>query len=179
MLNLILIGLPAVVIVFLLIVASRPSDFRISRSAAIAAPPAVVFEHVNDLHKWNAWSPWARMDPNAKNTFVGPPAGVGASFAWAGNSKVGEGRMTITETQPNEQVLIKLEFIKPFVATHGVEFTFKPEGDRTAVTWSMSGRNSFIGKAIGLVMNCDKMIGGQYEQGLANLKTVVESPALV
>jgi uncharacterized protein YndB with AHSA1/START domain len=179
MLNIILISLLAVIGIFLVVVASRPSDFRISRSAAIAAPPAIVFEQINDFHKWNAWSPWAKMDPEARNTFDGPPAGVGASFAWAGNSKVGEGRMTITESQPVDRVLIKLDFFKPFVATHTVEFTLKPEGDRTTVTWSMSGRNSFIGKAIGLVMNCDKMIGGQYEQGLANLTSVVESPALV
>jgi len=179
MLNLILIGLPAVVIVFLIVVALRPSDFRISRSASVAAPPAVVFEQVNDLHKWNTWSPWARMDPNAKNTFDGPPAGVGASFTWAGNSKVGEGRMTIMETQPVERVRIKLEFFKPFVATNAVEFTFVPEGERTTVTWTMSGTNSFVGKAITLVMNCEKMVGGQFEQGFANLKSVVESPALV
>jgi uncharacterized protein YndB with AHSA1/START domain len=179
MLNLILIGLLAIIVLFLIVVASRHTDFRISRSASIAAPPDIVFEHFNDLHKWNAWSPWARMDPNARQTFAGPPAGVGASYAWAGNKKVGEGRMTITEAQPAERVLMRLEFFKPFTATHITEFTFKPEGDQTAATWSMTGKNSFVGKAITLIMNCDKMIGGQFEQGFANLKSIVESPARV
>jgi uncharacterized protein YndB with AHSA1/START domain len=179
MLNYILIGLAAVIVIFLVVVALQPADFRISRSASIAVPPSIVFEHINDLHKWNAWSPWARMDPNAKNTFEGPPAGVGASFAWAGNEKVGEGRMTITESQPADRVLMKLEFFKPFTATNAAEFTFKPEGNQTVVTWTMSGRSKFVGKAIGLIMNCEKMIGGQFEQGFANLKTIVESPAMV
>ena len=176
MLKLILIGLPSLIIVFLIVAALRPAHFRISRSASIAAPSFIVFEHINNLRKWNTWSPWARMDPNAKNTFEGPPAGIGASFAWAGNSKVGEGRMTITESQPTDRVLIRLEFFKPFVATHAVEFTLKPEGDQIAVTWTMTGRNSFVGKIMTLLMNCDKMIGRQYEQGFVNLKAIVESP---
>lgn len=174
MLKFILIGLAAILAVFLIVAALQPADFRISRSATIAAATPVVFEQVNDLHKWNAWSPWARLDPNAKNTFEGPPAGVGATFAWAGNNEVGEGRMTITDSKPNEFILMKLEFIKPFAATNTTEFTFKPEGDRTAVTWSMSGRNNFMGKCMSLIMNCDKMVGGQFDQGLANLKAIVE-----
>ncbi|MEA3208697.1 MAG: hypothetical protein QOE70_1754 [Chthoniobacter sp.] len=177
MLKYILLGLAAIIVIFLIVVAFQPADFRISRSAIVAAPPAAVFEQVNDFHKWNAWSPWAKLDPNAKNTFEGPPAGVGAGFAWAGNNEVGEGRMTITESEPNELVLMKLEFIKPFAATNITEFTFKPEGNQTAVTWSMSGHNNFIGKAMSLIMNCDKMVGGQFEQGFANLKAIVESPA--
>jgi uncharacterized protein YndB with AHSA1/START domain len=176
MLKLILIGLAVVVVVFLVVVALQPADFRITRSATIAAPPAVVFEQFNDFHNWNAWSPWAKMDPNAKNTFEGSPAGIGSSFAWAGNNEVGEGRMTITESRPNELIRLKLEFLKPFTATNVTEFTFKPDGDRTAVTWSMSGKNGFMGKAFSLIMNCDKMVGGQFEQGFANLKALVEKP---
>jgi hypothetical protein len=176
MLKFILIGLVTLLVVFLIVVALQPADFRITRTATIAAPAAIVFEQVNDFHKWNAWSPWAKLDPNAKNTFEGPPAGVGSGFAWAGNNQVGEGRMTITESRPNELVLIKLEFFKPFAATNTTEFTFKPEGNQTAVTWSMFGRNNFIGKAMSLIMNCDKMIGGQFEQGLANIKAIVEVP---
>ena len=173
MLKSILLGLAAIVVVFMIAAALQPADFRITRSATIAASPAVVFEQVNDFQKWNAWSPWAKLDPNAKNTFEGPPAGVGAAFAWSGNSEVGAGRMTITESQPNERIVMRLEFTKPFTATNTTEFTFKPEGSETAVTWSMSGHNNFIGKAMGLIMNCDKMVGGQFEQGFANLKAIV------
>jgi uncharacterized protein YndB with AHSA1/START domain len=177
MLKKILIGLAAVVLIFLVVVALQPADFRISRTATIAAPASAVFEHMNDLRKWNTWSPWAKLDPNAKYTFEGPLAGVGAGLAWAGNSNVGEGKMTITESQPNERVAMKLEFLKPFAATSTTEFTFRPEGNQTTVTWSMAGQNNFMGKCISLFMNCDKMIGGQFEQGFANLKAIVEKPA--
>jgi uncharacterized protein YndB with AHSA1/START domain len=177
MLKFILIGLATVVVLFLVVAALQPADFRITRSATIAAPAPVVFEQFNDLHKMNEWSPWAKMDPNAKNTFDGPPIGVGSSLAWAGNNQVGEGKMTITESQPGELIRMKLEFLKPFAATNTAEFTFKPEGDRTTVTWSMSGKNGFMAKAFGLLVNCDKMVGGQFEQGFANVKSVVEKPA--
>lgn len=177
MLKFILIGLAAIVIVFLVVAAMQPVDFRIARSATFSAPVQAVFEQINDLHKMNDWSPWAKMDPQAKNTFDGPPSGVGSSLAWAGNNQVGEGKLTITESQPGELVRMKLEFIKPFAATNSAEFTFTPEGDQTKVIWSMSGRNRFMAKCMGLIMNCDKMIGGQFEQGFANLKAIVEKPA--
>ncbi len=175
MLKLILICLAAVIAIFLVVAALQPADFRITRSATISAPPSAVFEQINDFQKWNAWSPWAKLDPNAKNTFTGPPAGVGASFTWSGNNEVGEGRMTITESKPGELVRMKLEFTKPFAATNLTEFTLKPEGNQTAVTWSMSGHNNFVSKAMCLIMNCDKMVGGKFEEGFANLKTVVTS----
>ncbi len=175
MLKIILIALAVIVVVFVVIVAVQPSDFRITRSATIAAPPEAVFAQVNGLHNWEAWSPWAKLDPAAKSTYEGPAAGVGAAFTWAGNNKVGEGRMTITESRPNESVRFKLDFLKPFKATNTAEFTFKPEGNQTAVTWSMYGKNSFIGKAVGLFINCDKMVGGQFEQGLAQMKSVAEA----
>lgn len=170
----ILLAVAIVVVLFAIIVASRPSDFRISRTARLNAPVDVIFENVNDFHKWDAWSPWAKMDPNAKNSFAGPPSGPGATMSWAGNNKVGEGRMTIAESQPGQFIRIKLEFFKPFKATHQAEFTFKTEGNQTAVTWTMSGRNNFVGKAIGMLMSCDKMIGGQFEQGLASLNSVTQ-----
>lgn len=175
MLKTILISLAAIVVVFVIVVALQPADFRVARSATIAAPPAVVFGHVNDLHLWEAWSPWARLDPNAKNTFDGPPTGKGAKMSWSGNNEVGEGAMTITESRPSEFVGFLLEFKKPFVATNTADFTFKPDGDKTVVTWGMSGTNSFMFKAVGLFMNCDKMLGPQFEKGLADLKTVAES----
>jgi uncharacterized protein YndB with AHSA1/START domain len=174
MLKFILIGLGAVVVIFLVVAATRPTDFRVSRTATIAAPPVAVFEQVNNLRNWNAWSPWAKLDPTARNTFEGPAAGVGASFAWAGNSQVGEGKMTITESKPGELVVMKLEFIRPFAATNTTEFTFRPEGNGTTVSWSMAGKNNFLSKCVGLVMNCEKMVGSQFEEGFANLKAIVE-----
>lgn len=175
----ILIVVAVIVVVFIAIVAARPSEFRVSRAATIPAPAAVVFTQVNDLHQWNAWSPWARLDPAAKNTFEGPPSGTGAIFRWAGNRNIGEGSMTITESRPNELVRFKLEFLKPFKGTNTAEFTFKPEGNQTVVTWSMSGKSNFIAKAVGLFMDFEKMVGGQFEQGLANMKSVVENKAVV
>lgn len=164
----------AIVVVFVVVVAMQPDDFRIVRSTTIAAPPAAVFAQVNDFQKWEAWSPWAKLDPNVKNTFEGPAAGTGAIFKWSGNSEVGEGKMTLTESRPHELIKIKLDFVKPFEDTSNVEFTFKPDGDKTVITWNMAGRNNFISKTFCLFMNMDKMVGGQFEQGLANIKSVVE-----
>jgi len=172
MMTYIVIAIVAIVAVFLLIAAMQPADFRVERSATIAAPSGVVFPHVNELPRWEAWSPWAKMDPNAKMTYSGPASGVGASYAWAGNNQVGEGRMTIFENRPNEMIRIKLEFLKPFKATNTAEFTFKPEGEQTIVTWGMSGRKNFVMKAMVLIMGCDKMIGSQFEKGLADLGKV-------
>ena len=145
------------------------------RSATISAPAPAVFAQVNDFHNWEAWSPWAKLDPAAKATFEGPSTGTGAIFKWAGNKEVGEGSMTITESRPSDLIRIKLEFLRPFEATNSAEFTFKPEGNRTGVTWSMEGKNNFIAKAVCLFMNMDKMVGGQFEQGLAQMKAVVEA----
>lgn len=177
MLRKILIALVLVIVALVIVIAMRPADFRVARSAAIAAPPAVVFNHVNDLHKWEHWSPWAKLDPNVKNTFEGPAAGVGAVFAWSGNSEVGEGRMTIIESRPNELVRYRLDFVKPMESTSTSEFAFKPEGDQTIVTWAMSGTNNFVGKAFSMVVDCDKMIGGYFEKGLATLKSIAEAEA--
>jgi len=175
MLKTILIIVAVVVVLFVIVVALQPADFRVSRSSTMSAPPAAVFAQVNDFHNWDAWSPWAKLDPAAKNSFEGAAAGTGAIFRWAGNKEVGEGSMTITESRPGDLIRIKLEFLKPFASTCAVEFTFKPEGDQTAVSWSMSGKNNFMAKAAGLFMNCDKMVGGQFEKGLASMKSVVEA----
>ncbi len=173
----ILIAVAVIIVVFLIVVASRPSDFRVTRTATIPAAPSAVFPHVNDLKKWQEWSPWAKMDPNAKTTFEGPIAGQGAMFSWAGNDKIGEGKMTIVESRPNELVRFQLDFLKPFAANNTAEFTFEPKGADTVITWTMSGKNNFLFKAVGLFMNCDKMVGGQFEEGLANLKTIVTTKA--
>jgi carbon monoxide dehydrogenase subunit G len=173
----ILIGIAVIILVFLVVVALQPADFRITRSTTIAAPAEVVFAQVNDFHKWDAWSPWAKLDPAMKQTYEGTPAGVGAIYSWVGNKDVGEGRMTITRSRPGEMVGIKLEFLKPFAQVNDTEFALKPDGNQTAVTWSMTGTNNFMAKAFGLFMNLDKMVGGDFEKGLAQMKLVAEGAA--
>lgn len=172
-----LLVLLGVVVVFVAFVALQPSEFKVARSAEIAASPETVFAHVNDLHRWEAWSPWAKLDPKAKWTYEGPPAGVGAIVAWSGDHNIGEGRMTITESRPSERIKFKLDFVKPFASTCSVDFTFKPEWERTVVTWSMEGKNNFIAKAMSLFMDCEKMVGGQFEKGLGDLKSLAEGAA--
>lgn len=162
---------------FLVVVAMQPEDFLVTRSATMAAPPARVFSEVNSFHQWQAWSPWAKLDPNAKTFYEGPEAGVGAQFTWSGNSDVGEGMQTIVESKPDERIQIRLDFKRPMEATNDTEFLFKPEGDKTVVTWNMSGKNNFVGKAFCMFMNMDKMIGMDFEKGLASLKAIVEKPA--
>jgi hypothetical protein len=168
----ILIVLAVAFIGLIVFAAMRPSEFRVVRSALVGAPPDAVFPHVNDLHNWEAWSPWAKVDPAAKTIYEGPAAGVGAAFSWAGNHNIGEGRMTITESQPNDFVRFRLDFLKPFKGTNSAEFTFQPEGGQTRVTWTMSGHYSFVPKLMGLFINCDKMVGDQFEKGLADLNKV-------
>ena len=177
MLTKILIAVAVIVVVLVIVVATRPSEFRVERTAVISAPAPAVFAHVNDFHRWGAWNPWAKLDPAMKQTYEGAPAGTGAIYTWAGNNEVGEGRMTLTESRPSDLIRIKLEFLRPFAATSTAKFTLKPEGDQTAVTWSMAGRNNLTAKAIHLFMDMDKMIGGQFEVGLARMKVVVETAA--
>lgn len=175
MIKKILIVLVGLIAAFLIVVAMQPSAYRVARSATIAAPAPAVFGLVNDFHRWDGWSPWAKLDPNMKQSFEGAPAGEGAIYSWTGDSKVGEGRMTLMESRPPELVRIKLEFIKPFASVCDTQFTFKQEGNQTAVNWTMSGENNFIGKAMCLFMNMDKMVGGDFERGLANMKSIAES----
>ena len=175
MFNIILIVLAVIIVVFVVIVATRPADFRITRTAAISAPVEAVFALVNDFHKWEAWSPWEKLDPALKRTFEGAATGTGATYSWSGNSQAGEGRMTITESRPNELIRIKLEFLKPFKATNSAEFTFKSEFNKTGVTWSMTGQKNFLFKAVHLLMNIEKMVGGDFEKGLAAMKSVAEA----
>ena len=130
---------------------------------------------MNDFHKWEAWSPWAKLDPNSKVSFEGPQAGEGTAMAWAGNGEVGVGKMTLIESRANELVKIKTDFTEPFEGTSSAQFVFKPEGGKTAVTWSMDADQSFIERAVCLIMNGKKRVGDQMEQGLAKLKQVSES----
>jgi uncharacterized protein YndB with AHSA1/START domain len=176
MLGKIAVGFVVVVAVFLVVVATRPADFHIERSLALAVPPARVFPHVNDFHAWAAWSPWEGLDPKMERTFTGPTSGPGASYAWrSDNGKVGEGRMTIEQGEPPSHLAIRLDFIKPMNATNAIDFSFAPDGAGTKVTWTMDGHNGFMGKAFSLVMNMDKLVGGDFEKGLASLKRVAEA----
>jgi uncharacterized protein YndB with AHSA1/START domain len=175
MLRTILIILVVLIAGFAGVVAMQPSEFKVERTATINAPAADVFPHVNDLHKWDAWSPWAKLDPNAKVGFEGPQAGKDAVFTWSGNDSIGEGRMTIVESRPADLVSIKVDFTRPFAGTSTSEFAFKPDGNGTAVTWTMSGHHDFIAKAMCLIMNGQKMMGGEMEKGLAQLKSVAEA----
>jgi hypothetical protein len=175
MLKKILIVIAVIVIVFVIIVATRPADYRISRSTTIGAAPAVVFAQVNDFHKWESWNPWGKIDPAMKQTYEGASDGKGAIYTWAGNNEVGEGRMTIAESRPSDLILINMEFFKPMAGTAIAEFTFKPEGNQTTVTWAMTGKNNFMSRAVCMFMNMDKMIGGQFEKGLAAMKSIAEA----
>lgn len=174
----VLIGLAGVIVVFLIVVAMQPSDFKVERSATLHAPAPAAFAQVNDFQNWQAWSPWEKVDPALKRSYEGPKAGTGAIYAWQGNKDVGEGRMTITESRPGELVRIKLEFFKPFAAVNDTVFRFQPSAggsnEGTTVTWTMSGQNNFVSKAMCLFVNMDRMVGGMFEQGLAQMKTVVE-----
>lgn len=171
----ILIAVAVILVVCVVVVVLQSAEFRVTRTATIAAPPGAVFPHVNELRKWELWNPWGKIDPAMKETYEGPAAGVGSVYSWVGNSKVGEGRMTITGSRPNELVQLKLEFFKPMAAVNTTEFTFKPEGNQTTVTWTMTGKNNFVAKAMCLFMSMEKMVGGRFEKGLAQMKSVVET----
>src|SRR3954453_14621127 len=165
----ILAALAAVVVVLAVVVAMKPAAFRIARSATITAPPSAVFEEVNDLRRWEAWSPWAKIDPGCRFTYDGAPRGIGAVVSWSGNKKVGEGRMTITDSRPDERIRIKLEFFRPFKANNIAEFTFATRVDQTEVTWTMTGERNFMFKAFSLFCDVDEMVGRDFDKGLAQL----------
>ena len=166
-----------IIAIFCVVVAMQPAHYTVERSATINAPAPVVFAQVNDFHKWQAWSPWEKLDPNIKKEFSGAPAGTGAVYSWVGNSDVGEGRMTITDSVPSSSIKIKLEFIRPFAATNATDFTFTPQGNSTNVKWTMSGDKNFVAKAFTMFMDMDKMVGTDFEKGLAQMKTVSEAAA--
>lgn len=162
-------------VVLAIVINQRPSDMRITRSINIAAQPEVIFPHVNEFKKWEAWSPYAKLDPNMQTTYEGPATGEGSIYRWNGNNDVGEGQTKIVSSKPNESIGVELKFERPFKGTNDVEFTFKPEGNHTVVTWTMAGKTNFVSKAMGLVIDMDKMMGGQFDEGLSSLKKVVEA----
>jgi hypothetical protein len=170
----ILIGVAVLLVILVIVVATRPAAFRIERSIRISAPPASAFALVNDFHRWGAWSPWEKMDPNLERVYEGANSGKGSIYSWKGNNKVGEGRMTIEQTQENSKIVIKLEFFRPFKATNTATFTFTPEGDGTKVNWAMDGCNGFVAKGFHMVMDMDKLVGADFERGLAAMKDQAE-----
>jgi len=167
----------ALLAVLLIVISTRPAKYHVERSATILAPAALIQSHIEDFHLWDAWSPWAKIDPAMKTEFSGAPSGLGAVYFWTGNDKVGEGRMTVTESVPASKVGMKLEFLKPFKSTNAATFILTPEGEGTKVLWTMDGNNDFMGKAMSLFMNMDKMIGADFEKGLGTLKQVTETAA--
>jgi carbon monoxide dehydrogenase subunit G len=154
--------------------ATQPDSFSVQRSATIKAPPEKIFALINDLHSWGSWSPWEKKDPAMKRTFSGAPNGKGAAYAWEGNSSVGEGRMEIVDTSPPSKVTIKLDFVKPIEGHNTAEFMLESKGDSTSVTWAMYGPSAYVAKVIGVFVSMDKMIGKEFETGLANMKSVAE-----
>lgn len=174
----ILVILAAAVGLLLLLASRRPDVFRLERQLAIAAPPEVIAPHITDFHKWQGWSPWENIDPTMQRSFSGAAEGEGAHYAWTATGKAGEGRMDIQAVAPNRAVVINLEFIKPFAAKNTVEFTLVPEDNgQTTVIWTMYGPTPFIGKVMHTVFDMDKVVGKDFETGLANLKTLSEHPA--
>lgn len=175
MLPIILLSVLALVIVLVIVIALRPSSFMVRRSQVIAAPPARISALVEDFRRWAEWSPWEGLDPNTVRTFSAASSGVGATYHWKGDCRVGEGEMVFTEVRPGEHLGLDIAFIKPFAARNQITFDFASGDGGTTVTWTTSGRSNFIAKAMSLVFDCEKMIGGPFEQGLAKLKSISES----
>jgi hypothetical protein len=176
MMKKILIGGGVVVVALGAAIAMQPDTFHIERSIEMNAAPEAAFAQVNDFHAWVAWSPWEKLDPNLKRTYEGAPAGVGAKYSWLGNKDVGAGRMTI-EQSTTDKIAIKLEFLAPFEATNTATFTFVKTASGTKTTWAMDGKNNIVGKAMGLVMNVDEILGPDFERGLASMKHAAEAAA--
>lgn len=171
----ILLALAVLVVAFIAVVVAQPDTVNVSRTVAIATPPEVPFAIVSDFHRWSAFSPWDKLDPDQKRTYSGPTSGIGSSYAWEGNDDVGAGKMTITESKPFERLDIRLEFIRPFASENAVSFLLVPSGSETQVTWQMSGRANFLSKAFGLFVDMDEMLGKDFLEGLTALKAAAEA----
>lgn len=174
MLLTIAIVIAAAIAVLLIAAAFRPDNFRIARSTIIQAPPQRVAPLISDFHQWLSWSPWENIDPALKRSYSGPAAGKGAKYDWAGNNKIGVGSMQITDESPSS-IKIDLAFLKPFECHNHVEFKLEPRGGETQVSWIMDGRSNYFSKVFTMFCSMEKMVGTQYEKGLANLKSLAES----
>jgi len=173
MLKYLAIAMAVIVVALVVYVVTRPDTFRIERSASIKATPDKIHPLINNLQAWGSWSPWEKIDPDMKRTFSGAAAGMGAAYDWDGNKNIGSGRMEILETSLS-RILIKLDFFKPFEAHNMAEFILVQDGDATRVSWAMYGPNSLISKLLSLFFSMEKMVGGAFEQGLADLKAQAE-----
>jgi uncharacterized protein YndB with AHSA1/START domain len=164
--------------VVLILAATKPNTFSVQRAATVKAAPEKIFSLINDFHQWGTWSPWEKKDPAMKRSFSGAASGKGAVYGWDGNKNVGSGRMEILDASLPSKIVIKLDFFKPFEGHNTAEFTMLPQGDATNVTtnvsWIMHGPASFMSKVMQVFMNMDKMIGKDFEAGLANLKGLTE-----
>jgi uncharacterized protein YndB with AHSA1/START domain len=160
--------------VVLILAATKPSSLRVQRAISIKAPPEEIFPLISDFHQWLTWSPYEQKDPAMKRTYGGAERGKGAVYAWDGDKNVGSGRMEILEATAPQKIVIKLDFFKPFEGHNTAEFTMLPQGDGTHVTWLMHGPANFMSRLIQVFMNLDRMIGRDFEAGLANLKTITE-----
>ena len=174
MIKIIVIIIVVLLAALLIYAATKPDTFRVRRAISIKAPPEKIFPLINDFHSFGAWSPYEKKDPAMKRTFSGAPNGKGAVYEWEGDHNVGKGRMEIIDTSPPSKVRINLDFVKPFEAHNIVEFTLEPKGDSTNVTWAMHGRQPFMFKVMSLFMNMDRMIGKDFEAGLASMKAIAE-----
>ncbi|SHG57574.1 SRPBCC family protein [Massilia sp. CF038] len=173
MLKKIAIGLLAVVAIVLGLATTKPNEFAVTRTITIKAPPDKIMPLIADFHNWAQWSYWETLDPKMVRTFEGPASGKGAVYGWKGDSKVGQGRMEVVEVQP-ASALIKLDFKDPVESNNMTEFTLTPEGDATKVTWNMKGPMPFISKIMAVFVDMDKMIGPDFEKGLAGMKAAAE-----
>ena len=162
------------IIAILAYASTQPDAFRVERSTLIMAPPEAIYPFIADFHRWTAWSPWEHRDPALRRTYSGPEQGLGSIYEWQGNKNVGEGRMEIIEATTPSKIRIKLDFLKPFEAHNTAEFTLSPEGGATALNWAMYGSSPFMAKVMGLFMSMDKMVGKDFEAGLASLKKAAE-----
>ena len=149
-------------------------DFHVSRSTQIAAPPERIHALLDDFHEWRRWSPWEDLDPDMDRTYAGPDSGVGAKYAWRGSGRAGQGRMEILESEPHH-VAVELVFAAPMRATNRVDFTLVPKGDTTGVEWVMTGPQNVVMRLMGKLMSMDKMVGPDFERGLARLKAAAEA----
>ena len=174
MLKKIAIIVAVLIAALLLFAATRPDTFRVERSANMKASPDKVFAVLNDFKQWGTWSPWEKKDPAMKRTFGATTSGKGAHYAWEGNKEVGKGSMEITDTTPPTRLMLRLDFMEPFEAHNNVEFALTPAGDVTTVKWAIYGPMPYISKVISIFCSMDSMIGRDFEEGLANLKKVVE-----
>jgi uncharacterized protein YndB with AHSA1/START domain len=175
MLKTIAYSVVALVGAVLLYAATKPDTFHVQRSISIQAPPEKIFAVLNDFHKAESWSPYEKRDPAMKRAFWGADSGKGAVYQFEGNKEVGKGRLTITDTTPSSKVVMALDMYEPFEGHNTVEYTLSANGGSTDVTWAIHGRQPYMGKVMSLFMNCDKMIGKDFEVGLANLKALSET----